>query len=215
MCDARSGGCCGRERQLQLGNAGGHFVILCRHRGGKLLDDGVAACRCGGLGARVPVELFYKGHKGALAAGRICHGLDISAMGLYVRGRSSEHVASPRRHSRFASKRLVEGEEEFLPRLQCMLGGELAISTGLIVEKKIGLEEGVCVDGREEILREGEVSAHQLLMGVLERVELLRDVGVLLPYFLKRDKEVDNFNALDDPARNNELGKKLYGGGTG
>ena len=102
-------------------------------------------------------------------------------MGLYGGGRSTEHIASPCRNSCFAFERLTEGDEEFPPRLQCLIFGELAAPLGRIVGKGVGLDEGGCGDGHKEIVQEGEADAYRLLLGVLERVEVLWDTGVPLP----------------------------------
>ena len=102
-------------------------------------------------------------------------------MDRYGGGRNSEHVALTRRHYCFTFKILVEGEEEFPPRLQCLLDGDLAVTLGTIVWKGVGLDEGGCVNGCKKIVQEGEAGMHRLLLGVLECIEALWYVGFLLP----------------------------------
>ena len=129
-CAARGGGCGGGERQLQLGIASGNLVILCRCCGGELLDYGVSYWRSSVQGAKMPAKLLHKGLRGALASDRTRHGEGSGDVDLYSGGRSAKHVASPRCHSCFAFKILMEGEVEFMPILQCLLGGELAVRLG-------------------------------------------------------------------------------------
>ena len=143
-----------------------------------MLNAGVAACCHDRQGAKTPVELFQKGCGGALKVGCTNHGGGSGALGIYGGGRISEHFTSPRRHSSFAFERLVEGEEEFMPRLQCLLGGEITVPLGPIFGKVFGLEEEEC---GKDISQEGETGTHRLLLGVLERVDVLWEVGVLIP----------------------------------
>ena len=75
----------------------------------------------------------------------------------------------------------MEGEEEFLPRLKCLIGGEIPDPLGPIIWKGAGIEEGGCGNSRGEILQEGEAGAHRFLMGVLKCVEVLQEAGVLPP----------------------------------
>ena len=108
----------------------------------------------------MPVKLLHKGRGGALVSGHTCHGGGSSAVDMYVRGRSAKHVTLPCCHLCFASERLVEGVEEFLPRIKCLLGGNLAVPLGTVIWKVFGLEEGWCGDVHKEIVQEGEAGAH-------------------------------------------------------
>ena len=103
-------------------------------------------------------------------------------------------------NSRFALEVFVEGLEEPLPRLPCLIRFGLPVPCWVVVGEGVGLEDGGRGKGGEPGSGDGEVGAVGLALGLLEPHDVLRHAGVGRPLgweFREEGNDVGGLKAAD------------------
>ena len=126
-------------------------------------------------------------------------------------GRSERVLAL--RHARMALQVFVEWSKNLFPGLPCLGDSGFSIPGRAVGRVGVPAEEGVCREGGEPIVGDGEVGARGLALGVLHLHDVVWDAGVCRPVIGKFGEECDGvgeFEAADTSCDVGEEGEWLH-----